>query len=67
MPVLPEVDVYKRQAKNTAKAELKYQVENSQDMADVRALKTSLAQIHFFVSDVYKRQARTPSTTSWTR
>ena len=24
-------------AKNTAKAELKYQVENSQDMADVRA------------------------------
>ena len=39
-------------AKNTAKAELKYQVENSQDMADVRALKTSLSQIQFFVSRV---------------
>ena len=39
-------------AKNTAKAELKYQVENSQDMADVRALKTSLSQIKFFVSSV---------------
>lgn len=39
-------------AKNTAKAELKYQVENSQDMADVRALKTSLSQIRFFVSSV---------------
>ena len=39
-------------AKNTAKAELKYQVENSQDMADVRALKTSLSQIQFFVSSV---------------
>ena len=39
-------------AKNTTKAELKYQVENSQDMADVRALKTSLSQIQFFVSSV---------------
>ena len=39
-------------AKNTVKAELKYQVENSQDMADVRALKTSLSQIQFFVSSV---------------
>lgn len=39
-------------AKNTAKAELKYQVENSQDMADVCALKTSLSQIQFFVSSV---------------
>ena len=39
-------------AKNTAKAELKYQAENSQDMADVRALKTSLSQIQFFVSSV---------------
>ena len=39
-------------AKNTAKAELKYQVENSQDMADVRAMKTSLSQIQFFVSSV---------------
>ena len=39
-------------AKNTAKAELKCQVENSQDMADVRALKTSLSQIQFFVSSV---------------
>ena len=39
-------------AKNTAKAELKYQVKNSQDMADVRALKTSLSQIQFFVSSV---------------
>ena len=39
-------------AKNTAKAKLKYQVENSQDMADVRALKDNLAQIQFFVSSV---------------
>ena len=39
-------------AKNTAKAELKYQVENSQDMADVRALKDSLSQIQYFVSSV---------------
>ena len=44
--------VTKADAKNTAKAELKYQVENSQDMADVRALKTSLSQIQFFVSSV---------------
>ena len=39
-------------AKAAAKAELKYQVENSQDMADVRALKDSLAQIQYFVSSV---------------
>ena len=39
-------------AKNTIQAELKYQIENSQDMADVRALKTSLSQIQFFVSSV---------------
>ena len=39
-------------AKDTAKAELKYQVENSQDIADVRALKTSLSQIKLFVSSV---------------
>ena len=39
-------------AQNTAKAELKYQVENSQDIADVRALKDSLAQIQYFVSSV---------------
>ena len=39
-------------AKNTIHEELKYQIENSQDMADVRALKTSLSQIKFFVSSV---------------
>ena len=39
-------------AKNTAHEELVYQVKNSQDMADVRALKTSLSQIQFFVSSV---------------
>ena len=39
-------------AKNTVHEELKYQIENSQDMADVRALKTSLSQIQFFVSSV---------------
>ena len=39
-------------AKATVKEELKYQVENSQDMADIRALKTSLAQIQLFVSSV---------------
>ena len=39
-------------AKNTIHEELKYQTENSQDMADVRALKTSLSQIQFFVSSV---------------
>ena len=39
-------------AKNTIYEELKYQIENSQDMADVRALKTSLSQIQFFVSSV---------------
>ena len=39
-------------AKNTIHEELKYQIKNSQDMADVRALKTSLSQIQFFVSSV---------------
>ena len=39
-------------AKNTAHEELVYQAENSQDMADVRALKTSLSQIQYFVSSV---------------
>lgn len=39
-------------AKNTIHEELKYQIENSQDMADVRALKTSLSRIQFFVSSV---------------
>ena len=39
-------------AKNTVHEELKYQAENSQDMADVRALKTSLSQIQYFVSSV---------------
>ena len=39
-------------AKNTIHEELKYQIENIQDMADVRALKTSLSQIQFFVSSV---------------
>ena len=41
-----------QEAKDTAKAELKYQVENSQDIADVRALKDSLSKIQFFVSSV---------------
>ena len=41
-----------QEAKDTAKAELKYQVENSQDIADVRALKDSLAKIQYFVSSV---------------
>ena len=52
-------------AKNTAKAELKYQVENSQDMADVRALKTSLSQIQFFVSSVNQYTAGV-QTAAWT-
>ena len=39
-------------AKNTAHEELVYQVKNSQDMADVAALKTSLSQIQVFVSSV---------------
>ena len=39
-------------AKNTAHEELVYQVKNSQDMADVAALKTSLSQIQYFVSSV---------------
>ena len=41
-----------QEAKDTAKAELKYQVENSQDIADVRALKDSLSKIQLFVSSV---------------
>ena len=40
------------EAKNIIHEELKYQTENSQDMADVRALKTSLSQIQYFVSSV---------------
>ena len=39
-------------AKNAAHEELVYQVKNSQDMADVAALKTSLSQIQVFVSSV---------------
>ena len=39
-------------AKQTVQAELKLQAENSQDIADVRALKTSLSQIQYFVSSV---------------
>ena len=39
-------------AKNTAHEELVYQVKNSQDMADVAVLKTSLSQIQVFVSSV---------------
>ena len=41
-----------RKGQDTAHAELKYQVENSQDIADVRALKDSLAKIQLFVSSV---------------
>ena len=41
-----------QEAKDIAKAELKYQVENSQDIADVRALKDSLSKIQLFVSSV---------------
>ena len=41
-----------QEAKDTAKAELKYQVENSQDIADVRALKDNLSKIQYFVSSV---------------
>ena len=41
-----------QEAKDTAKAELQYQVENSQDIADVRALKDSLSKIQYFVSSV---------------
>ena len=41
-----------QEAKDTAKSELKYQVENSQDIADVRALKDSLSKIQLFVSSV---------------
>ena len=50
-------------AKAAAKAELKYQVENSQDMADVRALKTSLSQIQVFVSSVNQYTAGVQSAT----
>ena len=39
-------------ARQTVHDELKYQAENSQDIADVRALKNSLAQIQYFVSSV---------------
>lgn len=39
-------------AKKTVNAELKYQTENSQDMADIRELKNSLVQIQLFVSSV---------------
>ena len=39
-------------AKNAAHEELVYQVKNSQDMADVAALTTSLSQIQVFVSSV---------------
>jgi len=39
-------------AKNTIHEELKYQIKNSQDIADVGALQTSLSQIQFFVSSV---------------
>ena len=39
-------------AKSVIHDELKYQVENSQDMADVRSLKESLSQIQYFVSSV---------------
>ena len=44
-------------AKNTAHEELVYQVKNSQDMADVAALKTRLSQIQVFVSSVNKYTA----------
>ena len=40
------------EAKQTIHDELKLQAENSQDIADVRALKDSLAQIQLFVSSV---------------
>lgn len=39
-------------AKAVAQEELLYQVKNSEDMADVAALKTSLGQIQLFVSSV---------------
>ena len=39
-------------AKQTVKDELKLQAENSDDIASVRALKTSLGQIQYFVSSV---------------
>ena len=39
-------------AKQTVKDELKLQAENSDDIASVRALKTSLSQIQYFVSSV---------------
>ena len=39
-------------SQNTIKEELKLQVENSDDIASVRALKDSLSQIQYFVSSV---------------
>ncbi len=50
-------------AKNTAHEELVYQVKNSQDMADVAALKTSLSQIQYFVSSVNQYTAGVQSAT----
>jgi len=38
------------EAKQTVQDELKLQAENSEDIANVRALKTSLSQIQLFVS-----------------
>ena len=46
------LDLNTASAKQTVHDELKYQAENSQDIADVRALKNSLAQIQYFVSSV---------------
>ena len=46
------LDLSTASAKQTVHDELKYQAENSQDIADVRALKNSLAQIQYFVSSV---------------
>lgn len=40
------------EAKQTVQDELKLQAENSEDIANVRALKTSLSQIQLFVSSV---------------
>ncbi len=40
------------EAQQVAKDELKFQVENSQDIADVRALKDSLSSIQYFASSV---------------
>ena len=46
------LDLSTASARQTVHDELKYQAENSQDIADVRALKNSLAQIQYFVSSV---------------